>query len=51
MYFGAYSAPAGRGSGSGPWVGADMENGVFYGGPGDSNASSLRLSDFVAGFA
>jgi hypothetical protein len=53
VYFGAYSAPAGRGSGSGPWVGADMENGVFYGGPGDSNAtvSSRNLSDFVAGFA
>ena len=56
VYFGAYNAPVGKGSGSGPWIGADMENGVFYSGSGQANKQanvtvpSRKLSDFVVGF-
>ena len=56
VYFGAYNPPQGVGSGSGPWIGADMENGVYYSGAGEANKQanatvpSLTLSDFVVGF-
>jgi hypothetical protein len=56
VYFGAYNPPLGNGSGSGPWIGADMENGVYYSGAGEANeranatVPSLSLSDFIAGF-
>ena len=29
VYFGSGYAPHGKGAGKGPWIGADMENGIY----------------------
>jgi hypothetical protein len=50
IYFGSGYAPQGPGSGSGPWIGADMENGIYEGGSRAATAPSLAHTDFVVGF-
>jgi hypothetical protein len=46
VYFGSGYAPQGPGSGKGPWVGADMENGIYEGGSQQASQPSLPLTDF-----
>ena len=50
VYFGSGYAPHGKGSGSGPWIGADMENGIYEGASNQASVPSLKPSDFVVGF-
>eukprot|EP00036_Acanthoecidae_sp_10tr_P020623 CAMPEP_0206299692 /NCGR_PEP_ID=MMETSP0106_2-20121207/7317_1 /ASSEMBLY_ACC=CAM_ASM_000206 /TAXON_ID=81532 /ORGANISM="Acanthoeca-like sp., Strain 10tr" /LENGTH=319 /DNA_ID=CAMNT_0053730393 /DNA_START=241 /DNA_END=1200 /DNA_ORIENTATION=+ len=49
IYFGSSYAPQGPGSGSGPWIGADMENGIYEGGSKKATSPSLPLVDFRVG--
>ena len=50
VYFGSGYAPKGPGSGKGPWIGADMENGIYEGSSNHASVPSLTPSDFVVGF-
>lgn len=49
IYFGSGYAP-GPGSGKGPWIGADMENGIYESGDRKRAIPSLEPTDFVVGF-
>merc|ERR1712094_160307 len=50
VYFGQDYPPSGSGSGDGPWIGADLENGIYEEGSKDATVPSLAASDFVVGF-
>ena len=54
IYFGARSRSGGSGSGNGPWIMADLENGLFAGSkpiqnPDDPSLSSRFVTAFVKG--
>ena len=49
MYFGSGYAPTGPGSGPGPWVGADIENGIYEGSSAHVTQPSLPPIDFRVG--
>merc|ERR1712039_972330 len=51
IYFGNAAWHGNRGSGHGPWVGADLEAGMYYGGGAQTivnNQSTPLTSDFVS---
>ena len=49
VYFGSAYAPKGPGSGAGPWVGADLEAGIYEGSSNKATQPSLKLVDFRVG--
>eukprot|EP00035_Acanthoeca_spectabilis_P007073 m.132149 g.132149 ORF g.132149 m.132149 type:complete len:351 (+) comp13785_c0_seq1:34-1086(+) len=49
VYFGSSYAPRGPGSGTGPWVGADLEAGIYEGASNGASSPSLPLIDFRVG--
>jgi len=46
VYFGSGYAPTGPGGGPGPWVGADIENGIYEGSSAHATQPSLLPIDF-----
>jgi hypothetical protein len=50
IYFGSAYGPQGPGSGEGPWIGVDMENGIYEGQSNRATSPSLVPTDFVVGF-
>lgn len=50
IYFGRAYGPNGRGSGDGPWIGVDMENGIYEGQSSHASAPSQPKTDFIVGF-
>lgn len=50
VYYGVGYRPTGPGSGSGPWVMADMENGIYAGPSSRATVPSVPVVDFVAAF-
>ena len=50
IYFGRAYGPNGPGSGKGPWIGADMENGIYEGQSQHASAPSRNKTNFIVGF-